>query len=87
MNQFTGLTFGAAIKRLKGGALVGREGWNGKGMYLGYCDNWNGSVVTAGPDFKLLPFIYLRTAQGDIVPWQPSQTDTLACDWQVVVIQ
>lgn len=28
------LTFGEAIERLKTGALVAREGWNGKGMFI-----------------------------------------------------
>jgi hypothetical protein len=28
-----------------------------------------------------LPYIYMRTAQGDLVPWLASQTDILASDW------
>jgi hypothetical protein len=31
-----------------------------------------------------LPYIYMRTAQGDLVPWLASQTDMLALDWEVV---
>jgi hypothetical protein len=29
-----------------------------------------------------LPYIYMRTAQGDLVPWLASQTDMLAEDWR-----
>jgi hypothetical protein len=31
-----------------------------------------------------LPYIFMRTAQGDLVPWLASQTDILARDWVVV---
>jgi hypothetical protein len=30
-----------------------------------------------------LPFIAIKTVQGDIVPWLASQTDVLANDWQI----
>jgi hypothetical protein len=28
-----------------------------------------------------LPFIFISTVQGDLVPWLASQTDLLADDW------
>ena len=28
-----------------------------------------------------LPYIYMKTVQGDLVPWIASQTDMLADDW------
>ena len=28
-----------------------------------------------------LPYVYIMTAQGDLVPWLCSQTDLLATDW------
>jgi len=31
-----------------------------------------------------LPYIYMRTVQGDFVPWLASQTDLLAEDWYIV---
>ena len=30
-----------------------------------------------------LPYIYMSTAQGDLVPWLASQTDLLSEDWEV----
>jgi hypothetical protein len=31
-----------------------------------------------------LPYVYMSTAQGDLVPWLCSQTDLLATDWEIV---
>ncbi len=31
-----------------------------------------------------LPFVYMRTVTGDLVPWLCSQTDLLATDWEAV---
>lgn len=84
-----GFSFGQAIKELKAGARVSREGWNGKGMYLLLI---KGGAVTEAIDEhygkgwgeKPTPVqdaIYMYTAQGDLVPWVASQTDLLADDW------
>ena len=32
----------------------------------------------------LLPFIVMRTVQGEFVPWLASQTDILAMDWHII---
>lgn len=84
------MDFGQALAELKAANLVARAGWNDKGMYLGLCTDWNGNcevapVARAG--FRMLPFIYMSTAQGDIVPWLASQTDILADDWQIAIAQ
>lgn len=34
--------------------------------------------------FKFCPFIAMKTANGEIVPWLASQTDMLAVDWVIV---
>lgn len=68
------LTFGWALKQLHAGNRVSREGWNGKGMWLALQTPDAGSKMT-------LPYIYMSTAQGDLVPWLASQTDILATDW------
>lgn len=51
-----------------------REGWNGKGMYISLQIPDENSKMTR-------PYLYLKTAQGTIVPWCPSQTDLLMDDW------
>ena len=81
---------GWAVKQMQNGSKVRRSGWNGKGMWIGLIpgDQWglgSGQQVydygAAGPG-KLLPWIGMRTAQGDFVPWLASQTDVLAEDWE-----
>jgi hypothetical protein len=68
------MTFGDALDLLKRGHCVTRKGWNGKGMYL--------SLQVPDAHSKMtLPYIYMKTAQGDLVPWVASQTDILTDDW------
>lgn len=67
---------GWAVKHLWNGDRVRRSGWNGKNMYV--------ELQTPDKDSKMtLPYVYLRTAQGDLVPWLCSQTDLLATDWEI----
>lgn len=67
-------TFGNAIELLKTGHKVCREGWNGKGMWLAL-------QVPDAHSKMTLPYIYMSTVTGDLVPWLASQTDILAEDW------
>lgn len=67
-------TFGWAVAELKAGRKVTRTGWNGKGMYLELQRPDAHSKMT-------LPYIFMKTAQGDLVPWLASQTDVLSEDW------
>ena len=71
------LSFGDAIVALKAGQRVGRAGWNGKSMWLAL-------QVPDAHSKMTLPYIYMSTAQGDLVPWLASQTDILATDWALV---
>ena len=72
------MDFGEAIRALRNGDKVVRFGWNGKGMWLGL------QVPDANSKMSL-PYIYMRTVQGDLVPWLASQTDILASDWAIHV--
>lgn len=88
------VSFGDAVAALKAGHRVSRVGWNGKGMYLALvargeyglnkrgvdCDGFLGE---SGP-ITLAPWIGMRTADAQFVPWLPSQTDILAEDWMVL---
>ncbi|HEX3448388.1 MAG TPA: DUF2829 domain-containing protein [Isosphaeraceae bacterium] len=69
-------SFGWAIEQLEDGERVSRSGWNGKGMWLELQKPDKNSKMT-------LPYIYMSTAQGDLVPWLASQTDMLAKDWDL----
>lgn len=71
-------TIGWAVKQLQNGSRVARAGWNGKNMYL--------ELQVPDVNSKMtLPYVYMRTAQGDLVPWLCSQTDLLATDWEQVL--
>ena len=69
---------GRAVKMLQQGLRVYREGWNGKGQYLELQIPNHHSRMS-------LPYVFIRTVQGDLVPWLASQTDLLARDWCAVV--
>lgn len=67
---------GWAVKQLYNLQRVRRAGWNGKGMFL--------ELQVPDANSKMtLPYVYMSTAQGDLVPWLCSQTDLLATDWEV----
>ena len=72
-----GKSFGEAISELKKGNKVTRKGWNGKNMWLGLQVPDANSKMT-------LPYIYMKTADNNQVPWLASQTDMLSEDWEVV---
>lgn len=56
---------------------VTREGWNGEGMWL--------AIQWPGEDSKMRrPYIYMSPEDGGLVPWDSSQTDLFATDWQIV---
>lgn len=74
------MTFGGALEILRDGHAVQREGWNGKGMFLELQEPDEDSKMT-------LPYIYMSTVTGDLVPWLASQTDILASDWQIVELE
>ena len=71
------MDIGEAIHTLRNGYRVARAGWNGKGMWL--------ELQVPDANSKMtLPYVYMKTAQDDLVPWLCSQTDLLATDWERV---
>lgn len=73
------MDFSSALQNLKDGKHVQRQGWNGKGMFL-FLIPANSIVVN---ERKLSPFIAIKDAQDNLVPWFASQADLLAEDWQL----
>lgn len=71
------MKIGQAIEEMESGNCVAREGWYGKGMWLAL------QVPDAHSKMQR-PYIYMRDAQGLLVPWLASQTDLLADDYVVV---
>lgn len=71
------MTFGEVLDNLKSGMRMARSGWNGTGM-------WIQLQVPDAHSKMSLPYIYMRTALGDNVPWVASHTDLLSYDWYIV---
>lgn len=89
------MDFADALRAVKAGARIARSGWNGRGMWVAFMPGHPGGhpadVQTAeahrlgvGEIVKVPPYLVLRTAGGDLVPWTISQTDALADDWEAV---
>lgn len=87
------LNFGDALKLLKNGKAVAREGWNGKGMFLYYVPGNEYDAITdiakeAFPDGKVPygPYIAIKTAQGTVeAGWKPTSLDMFAEDWMLIM--
>ena len=73
----TDLTFSTALVLIKDGARLQRKGWNGKNQFVEIQRPDQHSKMTE-------PYLYLRNAQGGLVPWLASQGDLMAEDWQTV---
>lgn len=72
--------FEQALPHIKNGIRMHRRGWNGKGMYV--------EIQRPDEHSKMsLPYIFMRTADGKLVPWLASQTDLLAEDWETAPAQ
>ncbi|MCZ0862275.1 DUF2829 domain-containing protein [Methanocorpusculum vombati] len=70
-------SFSTALVALKAGFRVTRTGWNGKGMYLAMqCPDAHNKMT--------LPYIYIKTADDQLVPWIASQTDLITEDWFIL---
>lgn len=71
------LSFSKALDILKCGRKVSRDGWNGKGQY----------IEMQKPDLyskMSRKYLYIKTVDGSLVPWTPSQVDMFADDWYEV---
>ena len=83
------MNFGEAIKLMKDGKRVKREGWNGKNQYIELATNISyknptGEIVNAEHDAignKAIAFVGTSGVQ---LGWLASQADMLAEDWLVV---
>lgn len=89
------MDFSDALYHCKDGFKITRAGWNAPGQYIfhqkGYPDgiglNENtaeATGITQGTVCKFAPYLMLHNAQGVFVPWQPTQGDVLAVDWELV---
>jgi hypothetical protein len=91
------MDFGDAIRAMKNGDAVAREGWNGKGMWIALSPGnialeagkfWSKQARSYaeihGGTAVVLPAIIMKNAKGEIVMgWLASQEDMLSEDWSL----
>lgn len=82
------MNFGQALIELSNGKRVARAGWNGKNMFLLYIDPYHNDqfqvIEKPGMVGTLVSYIALKTVDNKLVPWNASQADALATDWEIV---
>lgn len=74
MSDVQTMSFSRALAHLKHGLRVSRLGWNGKGMWIEMQKPDENSANTR-------PYLCIKTAQGDRVPWVASHADLIEEDW------
>jgi hypothetical protein len=71
------MDFSDALRACKSGEKIQRSGWNGKNMWV--------KIQVPDENSKMnLPYFYMRTVSGALVPWLASQSDLLTDDWNVL---
>lgn len=83
------MDFGQAIKLLKDGKKVARQGWNGKNQYIELAANISyknaeGKIINAEHDAIENKAIAFVGTSGVQMGWLASQADMLAEDWRIV---
>jgi hypothetical protein len=73
--------FEVALPYLRQGKRITRSGWDGAGMWveLRPPSDYNTPPIT-------LPYLCMKTAQDDLVPWLASHADLLAKDWNLASV-
>lgn len=83
---------GWAVKQLQNGSKVRRSGWNGKGQYLIFVPGSSiivsegrplASVFQIGQIVNYRPHVDIVTVDGSVFPWNASQGDLLAIDYEI----
>lgn len=83
------MDFGEALRQVKSGKRIAREGWNGKDQYIELATNVSfkrpdGQIINADhKDMGNKALVFYGTS-GIQVGWLASQADMLSDDWKVV---
>ena len=88
------MDFSEALRHLKCGNKICRDGWNGRGMFVVYqkgypegipCNKQTAEAwdMNEGDLFKCRPYLQIRNVDGSHSMWVPSIGDVLATDWRI----
>ena len=89
------IDFSEALKLVRQGKRIARNGWNGKGMFVVYQKAYPNGIpsnkqtaeawgLKEGDLFKVEPYLQIKMANGSHAMWVASINDLLAEDWHVV---
>ena len=86
------LDFGDALRALKTGSRVAREGWNGKGMFVyyvppaAYLAQSKAAIAFFGEHAHVpyAAYMALKGVEDTVSVWVPSSNDVLAEDWFIL---
>lgn len=84
------VNFSKALELAKNGKKIARSGW-GDNMFIYYCSCElpypplkNGETWKSGA-FKETKLLIVKTIHGNLIPYQPNNSDVLAGDWKVLL--
>ena len=75
--EIVSFPFARAIRLMQEGKKVRRKGWNNLSTYIALQKPDEFSKMS-------LPYIYIKTCKGNLVPWTVSHSDILSADWEIV---
>jgi len=78
------MSLGFAIEALKKGLAVCRKEWLAKKMRICLYIPIDNMGIKDGTSFLQTSYIVMKIGDNKIVPWNISQADILADDWQIV---
>lgn len=67
------MDFSDALRLIRGGGVVSRQGWRGTGLTLG--------LMALPKDQGIMPFLAVRAGDGTLMAWAPGNQELLAEDW------
>jgi Protein of unknown function (DUF2829) len=70
------MDFSAALMLIRRGGIAARASWSGSGLALG--------IMAPPAESNIMPFVAVRSSDGRLMAWQPSQQEMFADDWYEV---
>ncbi|MBN1684592.1 MAG: DUF2829 domain-containing protein [Gammaproteobacteria bacterium] len=72
------MDFSEALHALKRGERIRRAEWEHEGKWIAM------EKASTKSGIMSLPYVYMKTGQGYLIPWLPDHVDLLAEDWQLM---
>lgn len=70
------MNFSDALNRLKEAHFLTRKTWKGRNIFISLRQSHENSFITS-------PYLYIGIDAVTRIPWEPSQSDLFAEDWEL----